>query len=103
MGKDGKPGKSGKSEASGSGSAPKDRSDTRTPLEKSRGIGHKDGGAVRNAIDHVKAYKDGTVDGYFEEDLVCREADLPAHTEPVLARFDLAPPDAAVGCRQLCP
>lgn len=60
-GKDGKPGKSG---TTGGGSGHGQKSDTRTPLEKSRGIGHKDGGAVRNVIDHVKAYKDGTVDGY---------------------------------------
>lgn len=60
-GKDGKPGKSG---TAGGGSGHGQKSDTRTPLEKSREIGHKDGGAVRNVIDHVKAYKDGTVDGY---------------------------------------
>lgn len=36
----------------------------KTPLQKSREIGHGDGSAVRNVIDHVKAYKDGTVDGY---------------------------------------
>ncbi|MFG2540660.1 hypothetical protein ACGFU4_36020 [Streptomyces sp. NPDC048511] len=56
-GKPGKPGTSGNDKASG-------RPDTRTPLQKSREVGHKDGGAVRNVIDHVKAYKDGTVDGY---------------------------------------
>ncbi|MGW1814125.1 hypothetical protein ACWCQM_11265 [Streptomyces sp. NPDC002125] len=60
-GKDGKPGKPG---ASGGGNGSGKQPDTRTPLEKSREIGHKDGGAVRNVIDHVKAYKDGTVDGY---------------------------------------
>jgi hypothetical protein len=38
--------------------------DTRTPLEKSRETGHKDGAAVRQVVDHVKAYKDGAVDGY---------------------------------------
>ncbi|MEU5660093.1 hypothetical protein ABZ802_31420 [Streptomyces sp. NPDC047737] len=57
-GQDGKPGKAG---APGSTNH---KPDTRTPLEKSRETGHKDGGTVRNVIDHVKAYKDGTVDGY---------------------------------------
>ncbi|MFG2276686.1 hypothetical protein ACGFNY_43880 [Streptomyces chartreusis] len=38
--------------------------DTRTPLEKSREIGHKDGSNVRNVVDHVKAYADGARDGY---------------------------------------
>jgi hypothetical protein len=42
----------------------KGQPDTRTPLEKSRETGHKDGSAVRQAVDHVKAYKDGAVDGY---------------------------------------
>jgi hypothetical protein len=41
--------------------------DTRTPLEKSREIGHKDGSAVRQVVDHVKAYKDGAVDGYHDQ------------------------------------
>lgn len=63
-GKDGKPGKSGTSGASGGANGSGKQPDTRSPLEKSREIGHKDGGAVRNVIDHVKAYKDGTVDGY---------------------------------------
>lgn len=72
-GKDGKPGKSG---VSGGGNSPGKRPDTRTPLEKSREIGHKDGGAVRNAVDHVKAYKDGTVDGYRDKrDKNAREHD----------------------------
>lgn len=42
----------------------KGQPDTRTPLEKSRETGHKDGSAVRGVVDHVKAYKDGAVDGY---------------------------------------
>lgn len=42
----------------------KGQHDTRTPLEKSRETGHKDGSAVRGVVDHVKAYKDGAVDGY---------------------------------------
>jgi hypothetical protein len=36
-----------------------------------------------------------------EEDLVCREADLPAHTSHLAARYDLAPPDAAAEVREL--
>ncbi|WP_244967311.1 hypothetical protein [Streptomyces cacaoi] len=38
--------------------------DTRTPLEKSRDIGHGDGGAIRNGVDHVKAYAKGVKDGW---------------------------------------
>ncbi|MEV0604545.1 hypothetical protein AB0I82_35335 [Streptomyces sp. NPDC050315] len=58
---DSKAGKGSKSDKAGHG---QDGVDRRTPLEKSRDIGHGDGGAVRNVIDHVKAYKDGAVDGY---------------------------------------
>ncbi|MGW2739107.1 hypothetical protein ACWC4D_33520 [Streptomyces sp. NPDC001288] len=62
-GKDGKPGTPA---AGGKNTSHKNtgHKDTRTPLEKSRGIGHHDGSAVRNVVDHVKAYKDGVVDGY---------------------------------------
>lgn len=38
--------------------------DNRTPLQRSREVGHGDGSAVRNAVDHVKAYAQGTKDGY---------------------------------------
>ncbi|MFG2970807.1 hypothetical protein ACGFZS_46815 [Streptomyces sp. NPDC048288] len=65
-GKDGKTGGAG--HPGGQGASGKhtgtSSADTRTPLEKSREIGHKDGGSVRNVVDHVKAYKDGVADGY---------------------------------------
>jgi hypothetical protein len=64
----------GKNSADKSGPTRKDahghgthQADTRTPLQKSREIGHKDGGTVRNIVDHVKAYKDGAVDGYVDK------------------------------------
>ncbi|MFF7476661.1 hypothetical protein [Streptomyces sp. NPDC008092] len=64
-GKDGKPGAAGTSGGVGSsGKGGHSTADTRTPLEKSRTIGHQDGSTVRNVVDHVKAYKDGVVDGY---------------------------------------
>ncbi|MFF3019725.1 hypothetical protein [Streptomyces sp. NPDC057939] len=52
-------GKNGAAAGHGSNGA-----DTRTPLQRSREVGHGDGSAVRNAVDHVKAYAKGTKDGY---------------------------------------
>ncbi|MEU6332029.1 hypothetical protein ABZ851_32955 [Streptomyces sp. NPDC047049] len=62
----------GAGESSGSGGAAgepgkadgADGCDTRTPLQRSRETGHGDGSAVRNAVDHVKAYALGAKDGY---------------------------------------
>ncbi|MFE1451991.1 hypothetical protein [Streptomyces olivaceoviridis] len=41
--------------------------DPRSPLQKSRETGHKDGSAVRNIVDHVVAYTDGVRDGYHDK------------------------------------
>ncbi|WP_208641686.1 hypothetical protein, partial [Streptomyces africanus] len=61
----GKPNKKpGKNDTAHNNKHGKTQHDTRTPLEKSRETGHKDGRAVRGVVDHVKAYKDGAVDGY---------------------------------------
>ncbi|MFD8342311.1 hypothetical protein ACFV2C_08470 [[Kitasatospora] papulosa] len=60
-GSSGKGGGSGKNGGSGSSS---NGNDDRTPLQRSRETGHGDGSAVRNAVDHVKAYAQGTKDGY---------------------------------------
>lgn len=38
--------------------------DNRTPLQRSREVGHGDGSAARNVVDHVTAYARGTKDGY---------------------------------------
>ncbi|MFI6530215.1 hypothetical protein [Streptomyces uncialis] len=70
---------SGGSSGSGGGSGPssgaagkndtnggrgKDGADSRSPLQRSRETGHGDGSAVRNTVDHVKAYAKGAKDGY---------------------------------------
>ncbi|MFE4692094.1 hypothetical protein ACFRH6_18820 [Streptomyces sp. NPDC056749] len=60
-GSSGKSGGSGKNDGSGNSS---NGTDDRTPLQRSRETGHGDGSAVRNAVDHVKAYAQGTRDGY---------------------------------------
>ncbi|MFE9348018.1 hypothetical protein [Streptomyces olivaceus] len=60
-GSNGSPGKNGKDGGTAYGSA---GADHRTPLQRSRETGHGDGSAVRNAVDHVKAYAKGTKDGY---------------------------------------
>ncbi|MEU2100214.1 hypothetical protein ABZ741_35710 [Streptomyces globisporus] len=60
-GSSGKSGGSGKNGGSGNSS---NGTDDRTPLQRSRETGHGDGSAVRNAVDHVKAYAQGTKDGY---------------------------------------
>ncbi|MFI6055727.1 hypothetical protein ACIBCO_37295 [Streptomyces violascens] len=60
-GSSGKNGSSGKSGAAGHGS---NGTDNRTPLQRSREIGHGDGSAVRNVVDHVQAYAKGAKDGY---------------------------------------
>ncbi|CQR59282.1 hypothetical protein [Streptomyces leeuwenhoekii] len=39
----------------------------KTPLQKSREIGHGDGTKARRIVDHVKAYTDGTRDGWHDE------------------------------------
>ncbi|MFD5696396.1 hypothetical protein [Streptomyces rubiginosohelvolus] len=74
-GKSGSSGSGGGSGKSGSGSSggsgknggsghSANGTDNRTPLQRSRETGHGDGSAVRNAVDHVKAYAQGTKDGY---------------------------------------
>ncbi|MFB8406130.1 hypothetical protein [Streptomyces sp. NPDC055912] len=57
----GSSGGSGKNGAAGHSS---NGTDNRTPLQRSREVGHGDGSAVRNAVDHVKAYAKGAQDGY---------------------------------------
>lgn len=39
----------------------------KTPLQKSRETGHGDGSKARRVVDHVKAYVDGTRDGWADE------------------------------------
>lgn len=69
-GKDGKPGKTDLTKQPSNAAKQDGQSGQhkggvqKTPLQKSRETGHQDGGAVRNVVDHVKAYKDGVVDGY---------------------------------------
>ncbi|MEW1639292.1 hypothetical protein AB0469_35220 [Streptomyces sp. NPDC093801] len=66
-GSSGSGGGSGSSGGSGkngaAGHSPKG-TDNRNPLQRSREVGHGDGSAVRNAVDHVKAYAKGAKDGY---------------------------------------
>ncbi|MFE3556944.1 hypothetical protein ACFXKW_19050 [Streptomyces sp. NPDC059193] len=57
-------GSSGGSGKNGAASHSSDGTDNRTPLQRSREVGHGDGSAVRNAVDHVKAYAKGAQDGY---------------------------------------
>ncbi|MFI2031895.1 hypothetical protein [Streptomyces buecherae] len=71
-GQDGKAGSGpsgGSSGGAGAGDKKADKGsksdiDTRTPLEKSREMGHGDGSAIRNGVDHVKAYAKGAKDGW---------------------------------------
>lgn len=60
----GKQGTDGKKAKDASG---KDSGQERTPLQKSREIGHGDGTKVRGVVDHVRAYKDGVKDGWGDE------------------------------------
>ncbi|MFJ4633058.1 hypothetical protein [Streptomyces sp. NPDC088847] len=60
-GKNGGSGKNGKNSGTAYGAA---GTDSRTPLQRSRETGHSDGSAVRDVVDHVKAYAKGTKDGY---------------------------------------
>ncbi|MFF7527350.1 hypothetical protein [Streptomyces pseudovenezuelae] len=60
------------------------QADTRTPLEKSRETGHKDGSAIRNVVDHVKAYADGARDGYRDK----RDENAKDHTRLDKAHAD---------------
>ncbi|WP_239481917.1 hypothetical protein [Streptomyces sp. CS014] len=62
-GASGSSGKGGFRKNGGSGNS-SNGTDHRTPLQRSRETGHGDGSAVRNAVDHVKAYAQGTKDGY---------------------------------------
>lgn len=63
--KDPKPGDpSSKSTATAKGPQPAPQ---KTPLEKARETGHGDGTKARRVVDHVKAYKDGVVDGWDDE------------------------------------
>ncbi|MET8731300.1 hypothetical protein ABZV81_29610 [Streptomyces parvus] len=79
----GSSGKGGSSKNGGSGSSSKG-TDSRTPLQRSRETGHGDGSAVRNAVDHVKAYAQGTKDGYQDK----KEENRKEHTRLDKARTD---------------
>ncbi|MEU3407502.1 hypothetical protein ABZ766_26640 [Streptomyces sp. NPDC006670] len=57
-------GSSGGSGKNGAAGHSLNGTDNRTPLQRSREVGHGDGSAVRNAVDHVKAYAQGAKDGY---------------------------------------
>ena len=61
-GKDHAPGPAGHKTSGKSGAGTE-----KTPLEKSREIGHGDGTKARRVVDHVKAYVDGTRDGWIDE------------------------------------
>lgn len=63
-GSSGSSGKNGGSGKNGAAGPSANGTDDRTPLQRSRETGHGDGSAVRNAVDHVKAYAQGTKDGY---------------------------------------
>ncbi|BDT39627.1 hypothetical protein [Streptomyces yaizuensis] len=63
-GSSGGSGKSGSSGKNGGSGHSANGTDDRTPLQRSRETGHGDGSAVRNAVDHVKAYAQGAKDGY---------------------------------------
>ncbi|MEU0216820.1 hypothetical protein ABZ281_17620 [Streptomyces sp. NPDC006265] len=65
-GKNGGSGSSGGSGKNGNGAAghSSNGTDNRTPLQRSREVGHGDGSAVRNVVDHVQAYAKGAKDGY---------------------------------------
>jgi hypothetical protein len=65
-GSSGGSGKNGGSGKSGNGAAghSSNGTDNRTPLQRSREVGHGDGSAVRNVVDHVQAYAKGAKDGY---------------------------------------
>lgn len=63
-GSGGSPGSSGGSGKNGAAGRSSNGTDNRTPLERSREVGHGDGSAVRNVVDHVVAYAQGTKDGY---------------------------------------
>lgn len=80
LGKQGKDGKVGKD--SGSGASGKQQgtgaqgADGRTPLQRSREIGHGDGSKARRVADHVVAYGKGVKDGWNDEkDKNAREHD----------------------------
>jgi hypothetical protein len=60
-GKDHAPGPAGRKSSDTKSGAEK------TPLEKSRETGHGDGTKARRVVDHVKAYMDGTRDGWIDE------------------------------------
>ncbi|MFZ3475955.1 hypothetical protein ACODT4_43985 [Streptomyces sp. 2.9] len=90
-GSSGSSGGSGKSGSSGSGGDSgssaghgSDGTDNRTPLQRSREVGHGDGSAVRNVVDHVKAYAQGTKDGYQDK----REENGKEHARLDTARTD---------------
>lgn len=63
-GKNGAAGKNGSPGSNGAAGHSSNGTDNRTPLQRSRETGHGDGSAVRNVVDHVKAYAKGAKDGY---------------------------------------
>ncbi|WP_055696508.1 hypothetical protein [Streptomyces silaceus] len=77
QGKDGKPGKDSPSSSGSVGHGAGQSGKQQGPsLQKSREIGHGDGGRARRVVDHVKAYADGARDGWRDEkDKNAREHD----------------------------
>ncbi|WP_234429613.1 hypothetical protein [Streptomyces sp. AV19] len=63
-GSSGSSGKNGGAGKNGAAGHSLNGTDNRTPLQRSREVGHGDGSAVRNVVDHVKAYAKGAKDGY---------------------------------------
>ncbi|MET9954520.1 hypothetical protein ABZ135_23660 [Streptomyces sp. NPDC006339] len=63
-GKGGGSGSAGSSGKNGAAGHSSNGTDDRTPLQRSRETGHGDGSAVRDVVDHVKAYAKGAKDGY---------------------------------------
>ncbi|MFJ3973491.1 hypothetical protein ACIPYR_35860 [Streptomyces parvus] len=82
-GASGSSGKGGSRKNVGSGDS-SNGTDHRTPLQRSRETGHGDGSAVRNAVDHMKAYAQGTKDGYQDK----REENAKEHARLDQARTD---------------
>ncbi|MFK0182149.1 hypothetical protein ACIQVR_40065 [Streptomyces xanthochromogenes] len=83
-GKNGGSGSGGGSGKNGAAGHSSNGTDNRTPLQRSREVGHGDGSAVRNAVDHVKAYAQGAKDGYQDK----KEENAKEHARLDQARTD---------------
>jgi hypothetical protein len=57
----------GKDPKNANGAGHQQRASEKSPLEKARETGHGDGTKARRVVDHVKAYVDGTRDGWDDE------------------------------------